>query len=471
MMRRTWRPVNRFATGEQRGDGAIDGAVAQSPRGPGGGSPSLYFARSATPAGGAEPASPRYGPRPADPEPPVVREPGAGTRRGRRREMTDPRPAVDPAIPIRDRVQRVRRGLFFIVGCGRSGTTLLRFALTNHPAVSVPEETKFYARFPGRVRYGGDPQRPSDWDGAVEAVWQDAAARTGPPVRERLRAYADVVPRTWDGLFTALMTAYADVGNASRVGEKSPVHTRFIGRLSEAFPEARFVHLVRDPRAVVLSRMKAGFGSRRIGRHVLRWREAVAAHRRHAAALGPDRYLVVRYEDLVSDLRTQIEAVCRLLDLELVPAMLEPHRREGAGFRPDAEWLRNTLRPVFTDSIDRWRTELPPRQVALIESALADEMREMGYATSGGRTPLAGPRVAASAALGELEARRRRLARAGLRTAGLLPARDLAGDPPDASDSEDPDDIAALEGGGDRSDESAAGDGAPPRTGRGGSGG
>ncbi len=83
--------------------------------------------------------------------------------------------------------------------------------------------------------------------------------------------------------------------------------------------------------------------------------------------------------------------------------------------------MENTLKPVFTESVNKWRTELTPTQIALIEFALADDMRTMGYEPIGARTNAPALRLAISRAVGKTEYTRRKLVRG---------ARKLAGKPP-----------------------------------------
>jgi len=304
-----------------------------------------------------------------------------------------------------DRLRDIERGLFFIVGCGRSGTTLLQTMLLSDPSVILPPETKYFAVLEVRGwRQKLDLMNDSDFENAVDLVWEDQARRGLECDRATFERCARASQRTWDGLFLAYLAAYAEPSGATRVGEKSPVHTHHVDELSAFYPDAKFIHIVRDPRAVVLSRIKAGFGSNLVEPNVHRWARAAEMHRDHADRLG-DRYLLVSYEDLVTDQRATLQKVCDFLGIELTDAMLEHHKRGDKGFpERSRDWMENTTKPVFTSSIEKWKQELKPAHAAMIDAALGDHVARMGYKPSGYSVPMVGLRLTLSRVGGKIEA-------------------------------------------------------------------
>jgi len=303
------------------------------------------------------------------------------------------------------RLAEVRDRLFFIVGAGRSGTTLLRMMLTVDPEILVPHETRLYQIFEKQGwRRRLDLTKDADHERAITLIWENQARRVIACDRENFTALARAAPRTWAGLFVAYLTACADKAGATRVGEKSPVHTPVVGVISHELPEARFVHMVRDPRAVVLSRMKAGFGSNLVVPNIDRWSNSADVAVRYSRELGPERYLLVKYEDFVAEPRETLQRVCDFLGVEMTERMLEHHKREETGFGEySRQWMENTLKPVFTSSIDKWKDEMSPTHIAMVEAAVGDAMRELGYEPVGPRVPAVRLRLALSRAAGAVE--------------------------------------------------------------------
>lgn len=277
--------------------------------------------------------------------------------------------------------------LFFVVGMGRSGTSLLQAMLSVHPNVAMAPETKFYTVIRRAGKRLGRLDSDSDMACAVDLAmdyWQIADMGLDRQTVQQLAASGE---RSWDTIFLAILTLHASKHGATRVGEKSPGHLHHISHLSHTFPEARFVHIIRDPRAVALSWKNVSFGSGRIAPRIQDWKHAVELHRRWLKELGPERYLLVRYEDLVCNAALNLQKICDFLSLEFSQSMLSPETRADRGFSDrQTDHMANTLKPIFTSSLDQWTTELSHRQIALIEQSLADEMEEMGYSVSGATT-------------------------------------------------------------------------------------
>ena len=303
----------------------------------------------------------------------------------------DPDTPLIPADPGTF-LESLRARLFFVVGCGRSGTTLLQSALLAHPDLAMPPETKYFDVYPPRAARYGDPTRSEhDFLHTANRIREDQHGRgieTEPAV---FTAFLDHVAHDFDGIFLALLAAHAVHIGRTRVGEKSPVHTHWVGHLKDAFPDAKFIHVLRDPRAVVSSRVKAGFGTDLLAPNVDRWKRAAEMDRTFGPVLGPDRYRVVRYEELVTDLEPVIRGVCEFLDLEFRDEMLKPHEREQKGFPGRSkDWMENTLKPVFTSSIDKWKETMSSRDIALVEHGLRGWMEPLGYEPTGAKTAAAG---------------------------------------------------------------------------------
>jgi hypothetical protein len=278
----------------------------------------------------------------------------------------------------------------FVVGCGRSGTTLVRAMLDAHPGLAVPGESYFplwLAR--RRSRY----ERAGRFD--VDSYVADLAAdpwfaRWGIPadaVRARLEAappsgFADAVRATY--------ACYASATGKPRAADKTPTFVLHVPALARLFPESRFLHVVRDGRDVALSLLAADWGPSRVGDAALHWRQHVRAGHRAGQALGDDRYLEVRYEDLVADPVAAAAAVCRFAELEFDDAMLRYADRAPTLLArlPDPEEHQN-LRLPPTKGIRDWRGEMAPDDVALFEALAGDTLEAFGYqrqATSVGPT-------------------------------------------------------------------------------------
>jgi hypothetical protein len=272
-------------------------------------------------------------------------------------------------------LQDTARRLFFIVGCGRSGTTLLKSMLDRHPRVAVPPETFFFStirrRFPG-----GDDAPLEEKARYIAARWwmRDAGVRAE-ALLERLRGEDQA---GWPEFFLAVMAELGpEDGEADALGEKTPAHVVDAPTLLETFPEARVVQMLRDPRAVLHSYRQVKIGTNQAVGVAREWKAACAVHRRLAEH---PRAVLLRYEDLVVDPEANLQRACACLGLDFLPELLEFHRRESEGFAAEQVHHRATLQPLFRDSLDSWRDGLPQGQLRLLEHLVREDMEHFGYA-------------------------------------------------------------------------------------------
>jgi hypothetical protein len=198
-----------------------------------------------------------------------------------------------------------------------------------------------------------------------------------------------------DGL-RAFYRRYAAARGKERWGDKSPLHALHLPVIAAAFPEARFVHLIRDGRDVAVSLRPLWFApGQDMTSLANEWARSVLAARAAGAELGP-RYLEVRYEDLVRDPRGELSRVTDLLELPFAPEMLRyfegatERLREGQT-RVDAagrvlvsqeQRLRNqemAQRPLDPARIGRWRGELTAAEEAEIVGATGELLASLGY--------------------------------------------------------------------------------------------
>ena len=272
----------------------------------------------------------------------------------------------------------------FIGACPRSGTTLLRLMLDNHPDMAIPQETNFVRRLWWRRAQFGDLRDPANRRRVAEWIFTDDEARAGRLLggtirrKEAIRRVADSPPTIGSVVQTCLQL-YAQAHGKPRWGDKRPSYSGFIPTLFALFPDAQYINLVRDPRGAVASQIPMGWDAPEVAlpAALVRWEGAVRRTDRAVRGLRPDQCLDLRYEDMVRDPRRTLEQVCSFAGLAAgaaVEAMIAAERR--AAYRGQQERLTG---PVTTASIERWRERLTPQQVVLIERATAPLLDRFGY--------------------------------------------------------------------------------------------
>ncbi len=273
-----------------------------------------------------------------------------------------------------------------MLGVRRSGTTLLRVMLDRNSEVAVPDESYFVPQLAGRQRrridvaaFVDDLRRLHtlrDWDVPVEEV------------QLRLR------PRMPLGdAIAAVYETYAARSGKPRWGDKTPMYMQHLRMLERLFPDARFVHLIRDGRDAALSFLQmpegivtrtwahptdaAGFASQ--------WRTEVSAARRLGRRVGPSRYLEVRYERLVAAPEEELRRICEFAGIGFEPGMVDYAGRVDVSAKPHQQSLSRPPTPGLRD----WSSQMAPAGVAAFEAVAGDLLRDLGYEAAG-RTTLAG---------------------------------------------------------------------------------
>lgn len=209
--------------------------------------------------------------------------------------------------------------------------------------------------------------------------------------RTELEARLLAAERTERGIFTALLRTYADRRGKAIMGEKTPAHVARVDTLLEWYPAGRVVHMMRDPRAVFVSELRRrtehpvtvpyrwlvklpalmrGFVLLEVA---WAWAGAVSRHR-SLSRRYPDRYRLVRFEDLVGAPEPTIDDLCEFLGVGPEPRMLDQKvvskgARVGEGGFDAA-------------AADRWQASIRPGDVRWLGRLLGRRIEEMGYARS-----------------------------------------------------------------------------------------
>ncbi len=280
-----------------------------------------------------------------------------------------------------DALEKTRNGLVFVVGSGRCGSTVLRAMFDSHTQFCMPSETHFFSLLEEAHR-----QRFEDGatkDAAIRAVLQEERIAALRLDEDRVRELFGDTDGSWESFFVAAMTAYREGRERPRVGDKTPRHILRLDHLYKAFPDAKFIHVVRDPRAVVASSVKTSMYLRSEGsnpyRAIERWQDAIHRHRRALGYSTPERYTTVRYEDLVTEPEAQMRRMTDFVGLEFEPTMLDYKSRAHVGYVRDDTNRDGIRSDLHTTSVDKWRKQLSPELIQIVEHLCKSEMEEFEY--------------------------------------------------------------------------------------------
>jgi hypothetical protein len=279
----------------------------------------------------------------------------------------------------------------FFVGCPRSGTTLLRRIGDAHPELAIVHETRWITRTfefrRGLTRDGfitpkllermRDPRR-------LKRLAIDEGEL------ERLFGNGNGVP--FASFVTALFDLYGERHGKPLVGDKSPGYVRYLPTLHGLWPQAKFVHIIRDGRDVCLSVLDWRKGATSYSTFYedpfttagVWWEWYVQLGREGGNQLGLSLYHEVHYESLVAEPEAECARLCEFLAIPYEPSMLRYHEgrtRSKPGLSSKSAWL-----PV-TAGLRDWKTTMDADSVVRFESAAGELLEELGYPRAAASIP------------------------------------------------------------------------------------
>jgi hypothetical protein len=279
---------------------------------------------------------------------------------------------------------------FFVMGCRRSGTTLVSQILDAHSRLASYHESYFYNIFRPELRWYGDLRAGRNLRRLVADAREITRMQGAePPAPEALMA-AMPAP-SFPGVLAALLRLYAESKGKSRGGDKTPEHHRYLPEIQRDFPDSPVVFLLRDPRDTVFSIVR-NFGQTAMD-GALGWNASYVSLR---TAVRPVH--VVRYEELVTRPEEQVRALCAAVGESYEDGMLAFFERvpESWKTRPGGEKIG---KPVDAGSVGSFR-KMSRSDIENIEAVCAEGMTELGYqfTTTRSRSP-ASARTASSNSL------------------------------------------------------------------------
>jgi hypothetical protein len=260
--------------------------------------------------------------------------------------------------------------------------------LDAHSAIAIAPETHFIRRFWLKRDDFGDLADDRDHQTLIDEMTAMPEFAEMELDCEAFREAARGAPREYPALLRLLLTMFGQARQATVVGEKTPNHLLYMPTLQALFPGARFIHIVRDPRAVVNSWRHVPWSTGWIAGDAMVWRRYMATARRSPPA-GTDSLLTIHYEDLARDPEQTLQTVCRFIGVPYEAGVCDFHEETLRGVNISREpWKANVARPVDPSRMEKWREELTTVMIHDIEAVAWREMRRLGYRPDGARLRL-----------------------------------------------------------------------------------
>lgn len=237
----------------------------------------------------------------------------------------------------------------FVVGCPRSGTTLLQGMLASHPRMLSFPETHFFSMAYPRNRL----KRLFTWPAlTVQGVLENFVCEIGRPDLKR-EINIGLFDRDYEKSFIRILDRLTIEAGKDIWVEKTPRHLYFISEMQRRIPQAKFIHIVRNGIDVVASLYKAsnefprrwGFRSRglTIDQCIRRWNNDILITNQW---IGKPHHFAVKYEELIDSSADVMRDICLFLSIEYSDKMEKSERMFNKIARPFEEWKKNNAKPI-----------------------------------------------------------------------------------------------------------------------------
>jgi len=256
----------------------------------------------------------------------------------------------------------------FVVGCPRSGTTLIRVILDSHPNICCGPETHLVKNM-------------ENFREKISERWKMLA-----PYGVKEQAMNQKIKE----ILLLFMNQYIKSKGKKRWGEKTPDNIFHVDFIDELFPDCQFINIIRDGRDVVCS-YKKRWGSKTIFLAIKNWNKSIELTYRYRTKFNEDRYMEIRYEELVTNPERETKKMMQFLGEEWIPDLLAHHKidhdfwfKSSKGQQIISKMEKNLQRhspskPIFSSSVGKWKKNLNIVEKALVSIYLGKNLKRMGY--------------------------------------------------------------------------------------------
>ena len=258
----------------------------------------------------------------------------------------------------------------FVLGHGRSGTSILIKLIRKYLKVNFGTESQFIVRYYKSLKNYGDIKKDDNLkrliiDLSKERWFKRVKKRFGfePDLTD---LFLSIKERTYRGVLDAIFEQFATYHGMERWGDKTPEYIYDLPVLNKLFPEAKYIHIVRDGRDVALSEFKTQFGAKNIYKAAEEWKRKVGLIHEFGSLLPAERYCEIRYEDFLSrpsDVFQKLISFLKIANDDQVVQFIE----------------KNISSDLKRGNFYKWKNELDRSQRRIFEREAGDFLRYYNY--------------------------------------------------------------------------------------------
>jgi LPS sulfotransferase NodH len=283
--------------------------------------------------------------------------------------------------------------IFFIVGRPRTGSTLLRTLFDAHPNVTIPVEwpllLALHKRF-GHIKQWDKKMLEEFYNGLFEPLRYKYWSITNWPEINFEQLHSDLVSCNGETSFETLIKivyshyhSFFEKKDILLFGDKNPVYSNQTNQLAKIFPGSKFIHLTRDYRDNIVSMLDVDFEMPNVALLAYRWKYSFQAIDK-ISKKNPERFIRIRYEDLVAEPKAAIGELCNFLEISFEPAVLEFHKKKSEieQLYPKeitSRYFSSLFQPIDSNKTGIYKARLTGRQVKIADQTVGNTAEAAGY--------------------------------------------------------------------------------------------
>lgn len=258
--------------------------------------------------------------------------------------------------------------------------------LQAHPRIAIPPESRFLLPVYFRRHKFGDLSNPDNRTLVANKILESKQFRdlALDPAEVTSRVVAEA--STVGAAVGAVLRMYADKFDKVRWGDKRPNYRNYMWVIQRMFPDAQFIHLVRDGRDCVASMAKLKDWKDSTSPRLRAWMESIDHGERAKREMPADTFYELQYERLVTEPEEQLTKLCAYLGEPFDEAMLRPYT--VADLIPARKtWHSMTRQEISPASVGTFTERLESWQLELCEAVMGGRLKEYGYELTGAPPP------------------------------------------------------------------------------------
>lgn len=277
------------------------------------------------------------------------------------------------------------KNVIFIVGVGRSGTSLLQSILNAHSEIAFMPETQFFRKYVASKK-----TMPTDLTAFKKTLEADTSFHRTSIAPDDLLGQFKNNSFTSIQAYKTLLNTYLARKNKKIIGDKDPRNIDYLPKLYQHFPDAKIIHIYRDPRDVVLSKTKATWSAHRpFWMHAIIGQHQLARGRKIGKELYEKNFFEIKYEELIEQPEQTIRNLSVYLNVAYQADMMNfANSSRELVDEKEMSWKKETFQPIQKNNRGKWKKNFTSKQIQYIEAVSNEAFEQLNYEKLNYKSPL-----------------------------------------------------------------------------------